>query len=169
VAVGVDIDSAGKAARALPGQLVEPKTLAQLRELVKSTKLPFILKGIVTPEDAEIARLAGVAAIVVSNHGGRSFDYQPGAAEILPKIAEKVKGRMIIFADGGVRYGVDALKYLALGANAVMTGRPIVKGAFGGGKDGVNLVLKRMKNELVDAMVLTGTKSVKKVSRSILA
>jgi 4-hydroxymandelate oxidase len=167
-AVGIDIDSAGKAARALPGQTVEPKTLVQLKELVSSTKLPFIIKGIMTVDEAEIAVKSGAAAIVVSNHGGRVLDHTPGAAQVLAKIVEKVKGRIIILADGGVRYGADALKYLALGADAVLVGRPVVRGAFGGGRDGVAVVLTKMKNELVDAMVLTGTASVKKVSKNIL-
>src|SRR6185369_6732926 len=135
-AVGIDIDSAGKAARALPGQTVEPKTLVQLKELVRSTKLPFIIKGIMTVDEAEIAVKAGAAAIVVSNHGGRVLDHTPGAAEVLPKIVEKVKGKIIILTDGGVRYGADALKYLAMGADAVLVGRPVVRGAFGGGNDG---------------------------------
>ena len=78
-------------------------------------------------------------------------------------------GKIIILADGGIRYGADALKYLAMGADAVLVGRPVVRGAFGGGSDGVNVVLTKMKNELVDAMVLTGTASVKKVSKNILS
>jgi isopentenyl diphosphate isomerase/L-lactate dehydrogenase-like FMN-dependent dehydrogenase len=168
-AVGIDIDSAGKAARALPGQIVEPKTLAQLKELVRSTKLPFIVKGIMTVDEAEIAVKAGAAAIVVSSHGGRVLDHTPGAAAVLPQIAAKFKGKIVILADGGIRYGADALKYLAMGADAVLVGRPVVRGAFGGGRDGVNVVLTKMKNELVDAMVLTGTASAKKVKKTILA
>lgn len=168
-AVGIDIDSAGKAARALPGQTVEPKTLAQLKELVRSTRLPFIIKGVMTTDEAEMAVKAGAAAIVVSNHGGRVLDHTPGTAQVLPKIVERVKGKIIILCDGGIRYGADALKYLAMGADAVLVGRPVVRGAFGGGRDGVSVVLGKMKNELVDAMVLTGTASVKKVKKNILA
>lgn len=168
-AVGIDIDSAGKAARSLPGQTVEPKTLTQLRELVNSTRLPFIVKGVMTLGEAEIAYKAGAAAIVVSNHGGRVLDHCPGAATVLPEISDRLKGKLVILCDGGVRYGADVLKYLALGADAVLVGRPIVRGAFGGGPEGVALVLNKMKNELVDAMVLTGTASVSKVPRSILA
>jgi 4-hydroxymandelate oxidase len=168
VAVGIDIDSAGRAARALPGQTVEPKTLAQLRELVGATRLPFIIKGIMTVDEARHAVKAGAAAIVVSNHGGRVLDHTPGAAEALPAIAEKVKGKTLIFCDGGVRYGTDVLKLLALGADAVLVGRPVIRGAFGGGREGVAIVLNKMKNELVDAMVLTGTPSVRNVNRKIL-
>jgi isopentenyl diphosphate isomerase/L-lactate dehydrogenase-like FMN-dependent dehydrogenase len=168
LAVGVDIDSAGRAAMALPGQTVEPKTPAQLRELVQATKLPFILKGIMTPDEAEMALQSGAAAIVVSNHGGRVLDHTPGVAAVLPAVARKVKGKMVVFADGGIRYGADVLKLLALGADAVLLGRPLIRGAFGGGKDGVALLLNKMKNELIVSMTLTGTASVQNVSPRIL-
>jgi len=164
----IDIDSAGRASRALPGQTVEPKTMKQLREIVKSTRLPFLLKGVMTPEEALMALDVGAAGIVVSNHGGRVLDHTPGTAKVLPLIADKVKGRMIILADGGVRYGADVLKMLALGADAVLVGRPLVRGSVGGGAEGVALMLKKMNNELVVAMTLTGTADVKKVSRNII-
>jgi 4-hydroxymandelate oxidase len=164
----IDIDSAGRAARALPGQTVEPKTLKQLREIAKSTKLPFVIKGVMTPEEAQMALEIGAAGIVVSNHGGRVLDHTPGTAQILPAIAAKVKGKMVIFADGGVRYGADVLKMLALGADAVLVGRPLVRGSVGGGQEGVAMMLKKLNDELIVAMTLTGTADVKKVSRKIL-
>jgi 4-hydroxymandelate oxidase len=165
----MDIDSAGRANRALPGKTVEPKTLKQLKEIVQSTKLPFLIKGVMTPEEALMALEIGAAGIIVSNHGGRVLDHTPGTAQVLPAIADKVKGRMIIIADGGVRYGADVLKMLALGANAVLVGRPLVRGSVGGGAEGVSLMLKKLQDELVVAMTLTGTADVKKVSRNILA
>ena len=165
LAVGIDIDSAGMAAR-LP---VEPKTLKQLKELTSATKLPFIIKGIMTPEEAEIAVEGGAAAIVVSNHGGRVLDHTPGAADVLPEIAHKVKGKVIIFCDGGIRYGTDVLKLIALGADAILVGRPLIYGAFGAGQEGVALMLNKMKGELVSAMILTGTGSIRSVSKDILA
>ncbi len=168
-AFAVDIDSAGRAARALPGQTVEPKTLKQLREIARSSKLPFIIKGVMSIDEAERALDCGAAGIVVSNHGGRVLDHTPGTADVLPKIADRVKGKMIIFVDGAVRYGTDVLKMLALGADAVLVGRPLLRAAVGGGKEGVALMLNKMKNELVDSMVLTGTADVKKVSRDIIA
>lgn len=168
VAISMDIDSAGRAARATAGQTVEPKDVRKLRELVKATKLPFIVKGIMTVEEAMKAREAGAAAIVVSNHGGRVLDHTPGTAEVLPGIADKLKGKIVILADGTVKYGHDVLKYVALGADCVLVGRHIVRGAHGGGKDGVALVMNRMRQELVDAMVLTGCANVKAISRSIL-
>jgi len=168
VAFGIDIDSAGRAARALPGQTVEPKTLAQLRELVGCTKMPFILKGVMTVDEAELAVQAGAKGIVVSNHGGRVLDYTPGVAEVLPAIAAKVKGKVVIFADGAVRRGYDVLKLLALGADACLVGRPLVRGAHGGGREGVALMMNAIRQELMDSMVLTGTANVRNVSRSIL-
>ncbi len=164
----IDIDSAGRAARALPGKTVEPKSLKQLREIASSTKLPFIIKGIMTVDEAKKAIDVGAAGIVVSNHGGRVLDHTPGTAQVLPAIADKVKGDIIILADGGVRYGADVLKLLALGADAVLVGRPLLRGSVGGGPDGVALLLKKMQDELIVAMTLTGTADVKKVSRSIL-
>jgi isopentenyl diphosphate isomerase/L-lactate dehydrogenase-like FMN-dependent dehydrogenase len=168
LAVGIDIDSAGRAAMALPGQTVEPKTVAQLKELVSSTRLPFIIKGIMTVGEAEMALETGARALVVSNHGGRVLDNTPGVAEVLPTIAQKVKGRMVVFADGGIRYGQDVLKLLALGADAVLVGRPLIRGAHGAGKEGVALLLNKMKNELIVSMTLTGTASVQNVSQKIL-
>ncbi len=113
--------------------------------------------------------VAGAAGIVVSNHGGRVLDHTPGTAKLLPAIAKTVKGRILVFADGGVRYGADVLKLLALGAQAVLVGRPVLRGAVGGGAVGVAMVLNKLRDELVVAMVLTGTADVKRVGRKVLA
>ena len=168
LATGMDVDGAGLVTMAMKGQPVGPKTPAELHEVIAATRLPFIVKGVMTVDEAEAAVAAGAAAIVVSNHGGRVLDFTPGAAEVLPAIAARVKGRAIIFADGGVRSGADVLKLLALGADAVLVGRPMVIAAFGGGREGVALVLNQLKNELLQAMLLTGTADVKQVSASIL-
>ena len=168
VATGMDVDGAGLVTMAMKGQPVGPKTPAELHEVIAATRLPFIVKGVMTVDEAEAAVAAGAAAIVVSNHGGRVLDFTPGAAEVLPAIAARVKGRAIIFADGGVRSGADVLKLLALGADAVLVGRPMVVAAFGGGREGVALVLNQLRNELLQAMLLTGTADVKQVSASIL-
>ena len=168
-AVGMDVDGAGLAVMALKGQPVSPKSPEELKACSQATQLPFIVKGIMTPDEAEIAFAAGAAAIVVSNHGGRVLDHTPGAAEVLPAIARAVKGRGVILVDGGVRSGADVLKYLALGADAVLVGRPLVVGAFGGGAEGVAFLLEKMRAELKAAMLLTGTASVGRVSPSILS
>ncbi|MCS7163660.1 MAG: alpha-hydroxy-acid oxidizing protein [Thermodesulfovibrio sp.] len=168
IAVGVDIDGAGLITMALKGQPVSPKSPKEIEELVKATKLPFILKGIMTLREAEIAYNIGVSAIVVSNHGGRILDHTPGVAEVLPEITEKLKGKITIIADGGVRSGVDVLKLLALGADAVLIGRPVVVAIFGGGREGLKLYFENIKNELRQAMLLTGVASVKNVPKTIL-
>jgi 4-hydroxymandelate oxidase len=168
LAVGMDIDGAGLVTMAMKGQPVSPKTLKEVMEVIASTTLPFVLKGIMTPDEAELAVQAKAAGIVVSNHGGRVLDFTPGAAEVLPSIAERVRGKLTIFADGGVRTGADVLKLLALGADAVLVGRPLAIGAVGGGREGVSLTLNKMKGELLQAMLLTGTPDVRHVRADIL-
>lgn len=168
VAVGIDVDAAGIVPMRVAGQPVQPKTVAQLKELVKSTTLPLVLKGIMCVEDALAARDAGAAAVVVSNHGGRVLDHTPGTAEVLPQIAQAVRRDMVVLADGGVRRGVDVLKMLALGAHAVLVGRPLTIGAFGAGATGVQLILEQMRNELKVAMIYTGCSSVCEIGEAVL-
>lgn len=167
-AVGMDIDACGLITLALHGKPVMPKSVEDIKEIVNSTKLPFILKGIMTPDEAELAIEAGVSAIVVSNHGGRVLDQTPGVAEVLPEIVATVNGRIKILADGGVRGGADILKMLALGADAVLIGRPFVTASFGGEKEGVKLYVENLKNDLKSAMVLTGCNSIEEVTERIL-
>ncbi|AFA47178.1 putative FMN-dependent dehydrogenase [Acetobacterium woodii DSM 1030] len=167
-AVGMDIDAAGLITLALHGKPVGPKSVEEIKQIVASTKLPFILKGIMTVDEAELAVAAGVQAIGVSNHGGRVLDQTPGVADVLPEIAAAVKGKVTILADGGVRNGVDVLKMLALGADGVLVGRPLVTASFGGQTEGVKTYLEIMKNELKSAMVLTGCKSIKDINERII-
>jgi len=167
-AVGMDIDGAGLITLRMAGKPVSPKTVAELREIVQSTKLPFILKGIMTVDEAELAAEAGVAAIVVSNHGGRVLDHTPGSADVLPEIAEAVKGKVTIFADGGVRTGADILKMIALGADAVLIGRPFVTASFGGFREGVKVYVDYLKDDLKASMVLTGCNSIDEITSDII-
>ncbi|MCR2044745.1 alpha-hydroxy-acid oxidizing protein [Anaerosalibacter massiliensis] len=166
IAVGVDIDGAGLVTMALKGQPVGPKTVEELKELVSSTNLPFILKGIMTVEEAELAVEIGAKAIVVSNHGGRVLDHAESTAKVLPEISKAVKGKIMILVDGGVRSGVDVFKMLSLGADGVLIGRPIIIGAFGGYEEGVSLILDNMKNELYQTMILTGCKDLASIDSS---
>jgi isopentenyl diphosphate isomerase/L-lactate dehydrogenase-like FMN-dependent dehydrogenase len=122
-----------------------------------------------TPDDALLAGEAGAAGICVSNHGGRALDHSAGTADVLPAIADKVKGKMVILVDGCVHYGGDVLKYLALGADAVLVGRHIWRAAHGGGREGVALFMKTMRDELTAAMVLTAVPNVAAIDRHILA
>ncbi len=167
-AFGMDIDAAAFINMTAAGQKVGPKTQDELAYIKQHTSIPFIVKGIMTADDAEACRAAGVDAIVVSNHGGRVMDHTPGTAEALAYIADAVQGKMTILVDGGVRSGGDVLKMLALGADAVLLGRPLSIGAVGGGVAGVELVLNKMAGELRVAMVMTGTADVAAVSEDIL-
>lgn len=166
VALTIDLDSAGRAARATPGQTVEPKTLEQLKQLVKASPLPLFFKGIMTPDEALLALKAGAAGIVVSNHGGRTLADTAGTAAVLPEIADRINGKCMILVDGTCHRGTDILKYLAMGADACLSGRHFVRAAHGGLADGVELFANRMKSELQVAMILTGAKNVAAIDRS---
>ena len=166
--VGMDIDAAGLVTLRLMGRPVSPKPPERLREIIGRVPAKFILKGVMTPDEAEIAADAGAAAIVVSNHGGRVLDHVPGVAEVLPAVSAAVRGRVAVLADGGVRTGGDVLKMLALGADAVMIGRPFSVAALGGLTEGVIAYLDQLKTELTAAMILTGCRSVREVSGDIL-
>lgn len=166
--MGMDIDAAGLITLKLMGRPVSPKSPKKLAEIIKRWGSAFILKGVMTPDEAKLALDAGAAAIVVSNHGGRVMDHAPSAAEVLPVIAKEVKGKLDILADGGVRTGHDVLKMLALGADAVMVGRPFSVASVGGGKEGVLALLGQFMGELKQAMVLTGTAKASQVDPGIL-
>lgn len=168
VAVGVDIDACGLVTLNLHGTPVKAKSIDEIKELVASTELPFILKGIMTPDEAKKAVEAGVYAIVVSNHGGRVQDYTPGTADVLEEISKAVDGRIKVFVDGGIRTGVDVLKMLALGADACLIGRPFVTASFGGETEGVELYIDRLESELKGAMTLTGCQDLKSIDCSVL-
>ncbi len=167
-AIGMDIDAAGLVTLALHGKPVSPKTMEDIKKITTSTNLPFILKGIMTVDEAEMAIEARVAAIVVSNHGGRALDHTPGVADVLPEIAKRVKGRIIVLADGGIRSGTDVLKMIALGADAVLIGRPFVPAAFGGQAEGVKMLIDNISADLKAAMILTGCSSVKDITDKVL-
>ncbi|MEW9080803.1 alpha-hydroxy-acid oxidizing protein [Terrisporobacter glycolicus] len=162
-AVGVDVDACGLVTLSMHGKTVVPKDVEALKELKAATKLPFIVKGIMTVEDAMLAVESGVDAIVVSNHGGRVLDCTPGAADVLPAIAEAVDGKLTVLVDGGVRSGVDVLKLIGLGADGVLIGRPFVTASFGGGREGVEMYVKKIVGEFEATMRLTGCQTVKDI------
>jgi isopentenyl diphosphate isomerase/L-lactate dehydrogenase-like FMN-dependent dehydrogenase len=136
LAVGVDIDAVVFKTMELKNQSVGPKGMDSLRELISSTKLPFILKGIMNPNDAIQAAEAGARGIIVSNHGGRVLDEMIGTMDVLEEISAAVRGRLFIGIDGGFRSGVDILKAIAYGAEAVLIGRPVAIAAVGMGAEG---------------------------------
>lgn len=167
-AVGIDIDGAGLLTMKLYGQPVGPKTFKELQELRKSTKLPFILKGIMTLEEAKMALEIGMDAIVVSNHGGRVLDHTPGVARVLPEIAKELKGKIMIMADGNVRTGMDMFKYIALGADMVLIGRPVIWGAVANEAEGVNNYIDYIKQDFYKTMILTGCQKVSDIGEQNL-
>jgi len=163
IAFGIDVDGAGLIMMVRSGQFVGPKSRKDIEEIVKNIELPLILKGIMTPEEAEIAVEAGAKAIVVSNHGGRILDFTEGTADVLPDIAKAVGDEIEILVDGGVRTGIDVLKMLSLGAKAVLIGRPIMIAAHGGGREAIEFYLNKVYDELYQAMILTGCKDLRNV------
>jgi len=169
IAVGTDVDGCGSYAMAKYDKPIYRKSVEDLKELAKSTSLPVIIKGIMSIEDAFAAVEAGASAIVVSNHGGRVLDHTPGTADVLPEIVDEVKGKVMILADGGIRNGYDVLKMLALGADAVLIGRDIVRAAVGAGIKGVRLQMEYLQQTFMKAMKMTGVKSLTEITPEILA
>jgi isopentenyl diphosphate isomerase/L-lactate dehydrogenase-like FMN-dependent dehydrogenase len=141
--------------------------LAWIRE--QADGLPVLVKGILTREDAELALGAGVDGIIVSNHGGRQLDASVAALDALPEVAETVAGAVPVLMDGGVRGGTDVVKALALGAAAVLVGRPAAWGLAVGGADGVARMLGIVREELANAMALCGCRTVAEVGRELVA
>jgi NAD(P)H-dependent flavin oxidoreductase YrpB (nitropropane dioxygenase family) len=166
--VGMDLDAAGLFTLRLMGRPVFPRPAETLSKIVRNSDMKWILKGIMTPEEARIAVEIGADAIVVSNHGGRVLDHTPGTAEVLPAVSDAVGGKITVLADGGIRTGADVLKMLALGADAVMIGRPFSVAAVGGFKEGVCTWIDQLRAELIQAMILTATADVASVDRGIL-
>ena len=167
-AIAMDIDAAG-----LPflKNLTPPagsKTVEQLREIAEIAGKPFIVKGVMTVKGALKALEAGAGGIVVSNHGGRVLDNCPATAEVLPAIADAVKGKMTILVDGGIRTGKDVFKALALGADGVLIARPFVTMVYGGGTEGVQVYVDKLKAELADAMAMCGAHSLDEISRDMV-
>lgn len=171
LAVGMDVDAAGLVTLRKMGRPVTPMSTTELTRVIAYAHRKgqrFILKGVMTPQDAEKAVAAGADAIVVSNHGGRILDHCPGTAAVLPRIAAAVRGRLVVFADGGVRTGVDVLKMLALGADAVLIGRPVSVAAIGGLTEGVSAYFNTITQQLSQAMLLTGCGSLSDITPEIL-
>ena len=169
--VGSDLDGIGMITLRKMGRHVyakDPAGLKEMADIAHKNGARFIIKGVMCVEDAVHCAEAGVDAIIVSNHGGRVLDYTPGTAEVLPGIAAAVKGRIGIIGDGGVRSGVDILKMLALGADCVMVGRPYSVAAIGGGKEGVKLYTKTYRDQLEQAMIMTGCNDVAQAGAHLL-
>jgi 4-hydroxymandelate oxidase len=165
----VELQSAESGLAAYVATKLDPslgwKDVAWLRSI---TRLPVVVKGLVRPDDALRAAEQGAAAVVVSNHGGRQLDGAPATASVLPAVVDAVQGRLEVLVDGGLRRGVDVLRALALGARAVLLGRPVLWGLAAAGEEGALGVLETMREELDHAMALAGCASVADVTRSLV-
>lgn len=166
--VGMDVDAAGLVTLRQMGRPVSPMPAKRLAEVIRRTPARFVVKGIMTVDEAKMCVDAGAAGIVVSNHGGRVLDGTPGTASVLPGVAAAVGGGAAVLVDGGVRSGADVLRMLALGADAVLIGRPFSVAVIGGGEKGAAMYLEKIRRELTQCMVLTGTDSVSAVDSSII-
>jgi 4-hydroxymandelate oxidase len=149
-------------------QARNPVTWKDIEWFKSFTKVPILLKGILNPDDAELAVQAGASGIIVSNHSGRNLDTVPATIEVLPYIADKVNGKIPVLMDGGIRRGTDVLKALALGARAVLVGKPICFGLASGGAEGVTKVLTILRKEFEMAMALSGRASIAGIDSSVI-
>lgn len=165
-AAAMDVDGAGLPFLKAMNPNAGSKSVDEMKEIVSYAKMPFMVKGIMTVNGALKAVEAGAKAIVVSNHGGRVQGGVPSTAEVLPAIADAVKGKVTIFVDGGIRSGVDVFRALALGADAVLIGRPILNMIYGGGEEGFKVYMDKIVGELKSTMTMCGAASLKDIDRS---
>ncbi|HKD78427.1 MAG TPA: alpha-hydroxy acid oxidase [Candidatus Angelobacter sp.] len=143
-------------------------TWKEIEWICSIAKTPVWIKGVINPQDALRAVDTGVAGVIVSNHGSRNLDTLPATAQALPRVVEQLQGRLPVLVDGGIRRGTDIVKALALGAKAVLIGRPYLYGVAAGGADGVARVMGILRQELKSAMALTGRTKIAQIDSSIL-
>lgn len=156
-------EATGEPLSAFQGVLRHAPTWADVRQLIQGTRLPVLIKGILHPDDARAALDNGAAGVIVSNHGGRTLDTAIATAHALPAVAQAVGGQMAVLVDGGLRRGTDIFKALALGADAVLIGKPYVYGLAHAGPMGVAHVIRLLRDELEIAMALCGCATVEQV------
>jgi len=164
MAIAMDIDAAGLPLLAAAGKPVCAKSVEELTEIASHISVPFLLKGIMTASGAKKAAQTGAYGIVVSNHGGRVIDNTPATLDVLSEIKALVGDQIKIFVDGGIRTGYDVFKAIALGADAVLIGRPYVIAACGGGAEGVAVYTRKITAELQEAMKMTGCATLKDIT-----
>ncbi|KAK9151115.1 hypothetical protein Syun_009424 [Stephania yunnanensis] len=167
---GLDLGKMDKAndsglASYVAGQIDRSLSWKDVQWLQTITKLPILVKGVVTAEDARMAVQAGAAGIIVSNHGARQLDYVPATISCLEEVVKAVQGRIPVFLDGGVRRGTDVFKALALGAAGIFIGRPVVFALAAEGELGVRKVLQMLHDEFELTMALSGCRSLKEITR----
>ena len=137
--------------------------------VVKKWGGPFALKGVMSVDDAKRAVEIGASAIMISNHGGRQLDGSRAPFDQLPAIADAVGGKIEIIVDGGIRRGTHVLKALSLGATACSFGKAFLYALSAGGQQGVEMLLKRMKDEITRDMILLGCKNIKELNKTKIA
>jgi 4-hydroxymandelate oxidase len=164
-----EVNDASGLAAYFASQLDASLDWGDLEWLVSKTRLPVFVKGIHRPDDASRAIAAGARGVMVSNHGGRQLDTVPATIEMLPPIAAAVAGQATLLVDGGIRRGTDIVKGLALGADAVMVGRPVLWGLAAAGAEGVRLTLRMLQEELREAMALCGASRVSELGPELVA
>jgi 4-hydroxymandelate oxidase len=151
------------------GKVMYPATWRELEWLVKRSPMPVMVKGVLRADDAATCAECGARAVIVSNHGGRHLDTTVTTAAVIGEVAQAMSGKAEVYVDGGIRRGTDILKALALGARAVLIGRPVIWGLAVHGADGVRAVLEHLRIELVRAMQLSGVSSLKEATPDLLA
>ena len=160
----MDVDGAGLPFLKAMNPNAGSKSVAEMREIIEYADMPFVIKGIMTPAGAQKAVDAGAAAIVVSNHGGRVQGGVPSTAEVLPSIAAQVKGKLTILVDGGIRSGLDIFRALALGADGVLIGRPVLTAIYGAGVEGYRVYMDKIVSELKSTMTMCGAATLKDIT-----
>ena len=171
IAVGTDIDffyGAKRGEKIFAPKAMAPKSVADLKRLAAATKLPFILKGVLSAEDAEKALEIGAGGIVVSNHGGAIIDYSAHPLEVLSEIKKVIGSKIPIFVDSGFRRGSDVMKALALGADAVLVGWLLTMGLAANGSQGVTEMIDTVTSELRRIMSVTGCRNLSGIDDNVL-
>lgn len=164
-AVAMDIDAAGLPFLRNCTPPAGSKTVEEMKEIIESAGVPFIVKGVMTVKGALKAIEAGASAIVVSNHGGRVLDDAMPTANVLEDICKAVNKKIKVFVDGGIRSGADIFKALALGADGVLIARPFVVALFGGEDEGIKIYIDKLVAELEDAMQMCGCHTLDEITR----
>jgi isopentenyl diphosphate isomerase/L-lactate dehydrogenase-like FMN-dependent dehydrogenase len=162
-------DGSPNVASTYGARIVPTWTWEQLAEATARHGMPWIAKGILTPESAEAALAAGASAILVSNHGGRQVDPAPASLDVLPEIAAQVNGRALVLLDSGVRTGADVFLALALGASAVVIGRLAAYGLAAAGEHGVRRTIELLTQELHTLMTLAGVPDIRALTMDTVA
>jgi 4-hydroxymandelate oxidase len=160
-----DVNSGVRAIAAAARVVPTWRDIAWLRA---HTRLPLLIKGILAPDEAEIAVAEGADGVIVSNHGGRNLDTLPASIDALPAVTARIAARVPVLMDGGVRRGTDILKAIALGASAVLVGRPSLWGLAAGGAAGVARAIAILREELEMAMLLTGRPTLASIDGTAL-